>query len=208
MGITGIYDLLGSGIIKCGFCEYEYHIKSKIEDDVEYIFYKHNNKNCCLHSKILEIENINEIFKVFYSTYYKIFDEIKIIIQNNQEMWKVNLNEYSKKVDGYNSIIQTLTKKIINCSDLYPLTYFLNLLINFFRYYRSSILCGTYYVIHDYTYIVFLSYYLTHTFIILLLSPGASSGVLNRIGFANKSPTSPNKYVYASGLSALGLHNG
>jgi hypothetical protein len=34
---------------------------------------------------------------------------------------------------------------------------------------------------------VFLSYYyLTHTFIILLLSAGASSGVLNRIGFANK----------------------
>jgi hypothetical protein len=33
---------------------------------------------------------------------------------------------------------------------------------------------------------MFLSYYLTHTFIILLLSAGASSGVLNRIGFANK----------------------
>jgi hypothetical protein len=33
---------------------------------------------------------------------------------------------------------------------------------------------------------VFLSYYLTHTFIILLFSAGASSGVLNRIGFANK----------------------
>jgi putative transposase len=34
---------------------------------------------------------------------------------------------------------------------------------------------------------VFLSYDLTHTFIILLFSAGASSGVLNHTGFANKN---------------------
>jgi hypothetical protein len=116
MGITGIYELLCSGIIKCGFCEYEYHIKSKIENDVERIFYKHNNKDCRLYSKILEVENINKIFNVFHSTYYKIFDDIKIIIQNNQEMWEMNLNEYSKKINEYHFIIQGLTKKI-NCSN-------------------------------------------------------------------------------------------
>jgi hypothetical protein len=40
-------------------------------------------------------------------------------------------------------------------------------------------------MVHDYTYIMFFPYDFTHTFIILLLSAGASSGVLNRIGFAN-----------------------
>jgi hypothetical protein len=34
---------------------------------------------------------------------------------------------------------------------------------------------------------MFFPYDFTHTFIILLFTAGASSGVLNRIGFANKS---------------------
>jgi hypothetical protein len=34
---------------------------------------------------------------------------------------------------------------------------------------------------------MFFPYDFTHTFIILLFTAGASSGVLNRIGFANKT---------------------
>jgi hypothetical protein len=49
--------------------------------------------------------------------------------------------------------------------------------INFFRYHHSSIFCRAYYVVHDYTCIMFFSYDLAHTFIgpiqqPVLLNPG------------------------------------
>jgi hypothetical protein len=101
---TNINEILGSGIIKCGFCENEFHIKRK--NNVFY--YKHDNENCRLHLKTLDIENTNEIFKIFYYSYYKMFDDIKLIIQNSNKMFRINLFEVNKKIENY---YQKLLKK-------------------------------------------------------------------------------------------------
>jgi hypothetical protein len=107
---TSFYEVLGSGIIRCGFCENEFNIKSKIKDNVESVFYKHDNESCRLHLKTLDIENINEIFKIFYYSYYRLFDDVKLIIQNNQKTFEINLLEENRKIEKQYQMISKLLK--------------------------------------------------------------------------------------------------
>jgi hypothetical protein len=106
--MENINDLLGEGLITCGFCEKKYSIKTIIDNKN---YYKHDNKKCRFPYKKLDGDKVNEIFKLFYFSYFKMYDNIRQSINKNKtglfknieidntkikECWKISII-YKKK---------------------------------------------------------------------------------------------------------------
>jgi hypothetical protein len=106
---------LGTGIIKCPECGFRYYAYltrySYNGVNKYYNYYKHhamlNNTLCPQKPKTIQVEKVDEIFKLFYFFNFIVFDNTKKLIKESQNKNKLQQLDIKRSV---NTLANTITK--------------------------------------------------------------------------------------------------
>jgi len=86
---------IATGIIKCPYCKLKYHSI----DDKGYLYYKHfANSSCKQKPKSIKIKKINDLFELFLFYFYLVYDDTRVLIEENQKLIKINQAEIKEKM--------------------------------------------------------------------------------------------------------------
>jgi DNA invertase Pin-like site-specific DNA recombinase len=106
---------LCTGIINCHYCNQKYYFnyRSVVSKGKKYNYkyYRHifyNREECNQTPKTLDLDRTDEIFEVFLFYFYLVYDDTKVLIEENQRIIKINQLELKERIKN----IETENKKI------------------------------------------------------------------------------------------------
>ena len=105
-----------TGIIECPICEMKYYLYN----GGKYKYYKHfSNNNCGQKPKSFKVEELNNLFEVFFFYFYMVFDDTKNLIEESQRLIKINLLEIKEKIKNIENENRKLDKQIERFQSIY-----------------------------------------------------------------------------------------
>ena len=107
---------IATGIISCPHCKEKYY--SMI--DKGYKYYRHLiEKSCSQKPKTVKIEKADNIFELFFFYFYLVYDDTKIIIEENQKLIKINQAEIKEKIKTIEKNNRDIEEQIDNFKTIY-----------------------------------------------------------------------------------------
>jgi len=108
-----------TGIINCPICNLRYYFCK----DKKYSYLKHSpNSKCHQSPKSFNTKNMNDLISVFYFYYFLVYDDTKILIEENQKIIKLNLSEIKDKISSVSTDNNKIIKQISRFNDIYENT--------------------------------------------------------------------------------------
>jgi DNA invertase Pin-like site-specific DNA recombinase len=105
-----------TGLVNCPYCESRYYICN----DKVYSYYKHSpNKKCLQSPKSFNVKKMNNLIEVFFFYFYLIYDDTKTLIQESQQIIKMNQLEVREKIKNIESENHKIEKQINNFQSIY-----------------------------------------------------------------------------------------
>jgi hypothetical protein len=96
---------LCTGIINCHYCNQKFYFnyRSVVSKGKEYHYkyYRHifhNRYECNQTPKTLDLDRTDRIFEVFFFYFYLVYDDTKVLIEENQRVLKINMLEVKEKI--------------------------------------------------------------------------------------------------------------
>jgi DNA invertase Pin-like site-specific DNA recombinase len=100
-----------TGIISCPYCEMRYYLCN----DKGFVYYKHQPRKLCGQlPKSVRVEILDPMFEVFFFYFYLVYDDTKILIEENQRLLKINQLEIKEKIKTVETENRKFEKQINN----------------------------------------------------------------------------------------------
>ena len=107
---------MGTGIMRCPHCNIGYYAIM----DKKYSYYRHQvDKNCKQKPKSVNLNKINKILELFIFYFYLVYDDTKVLIEENQKLIKINQTEIKDKIKALNSDNKEIEAQINNFKAIY-----------------------------------------------------------------------------------------
>jgi DNA invertase Pin-like site-specific DNA recombinase len=117
---------LCTGIINCHYCNQKFYFnyRSVVSKGKEYHYkyYRHifyNRYECNQAPKTLDLDRTDEIFEVFFFYFYLVYDDTKILIEENQRILKINILEMKEKIKDVETENKKTDKQIDRFREIY-----------------------------------------------------------------------------------------
>lgn len=108
-----------TGIVSCPICNLRYYF---CKDNI-YSYLKHSpNSKCIQTPKSFNVKKMNNLISVFYFYFYLVYDDTKILIEENQKIIKLNLSEIKDKITQTTINNNKIEKQILRFNDIYENT--------------------------------------------------------------------------------------
>ena len=105
-----------TGIILCPVCDLRFYYVL----DKGFKYYKHYPKKSCTQKpKSIRIEKLNRLIEVFYFYFFLVYDDTKVLIEENQKILKLNVLEIRDKIKNIETETKRYVKQIENFQDIY-----------------------------------------------------------------------------------------
>ena len=109
-----------TGIIQCPFCELKYFLAR----DKGFNYYRHYPKGSCKQKpKSMKIDKMNNLFEVFYFYFYLVYDDTKVLIEENQKLIRLNQLELKDKIKNIETESKKYDKQIERFQSIYEETH-------------------------------------------------------------------------------------
>jgi hypothetical protein len=109
---------LCTGLIKCHYCNQKlyFNYRSVVSKGKKYSYkyYRHifyNREECNQTPKSLDLDRTDEIFEVFFFYFYLVYDDTKVLIEENQKVIKINMMEIKEKIKDVESENRKIDKQ-------------------------------------------------------------------------------------------------
>jgi DNA invertase Pin-like site-specific DNA recombinase len=117
---------LCTGIINCHYCNQKFYFnyRSVVSKGKEYNYkyYRHifyNRYECNQTPKTLDLDRTDEIFEVFFFYFYLVYDDTKVLIEENQRILKINILEMKEKIKDVETENKKTDKQIDRFREIY-----------------------------------------------------------------------------------------
>ena len=108
-----------TGVIQCPFCELKYFLAR----DKGFIYYRHYPKGSCKQKpKSMKLDKMNNLFGVFFFYFYLVFDDTRVLIEENQKIIKLNQLELKDKIKNIETENNKYEKQINRFQSIYEET--------------------------------------------------------------------------------------
>jgi len=105
-----------TGIISCPYCNLKYFV---MRDKNHYCYRHFFSKDCKQSPKTLKIEKIDSLFSLFFFYFYLVYDNTKVLIEENQKLIKINQAEIKDKIKIFEKENKEIQVQINNFKSIY-----------------------------------------------------------------------------------------